>query len=64
MMAVSESRGIFALMMKDGDYSAKSVKRASDNSCDKEAHKRQLLRSVGWEATEKMGFLNQPQPQL
>jgi hypothetical protein len=30
-------------MLKDGDYSAKSVKQASDNGCDKEAHKRQLF---------------------
>jgi hypothetical protein len=50
-------------MLKDGDYSAKSVKRASDNGYDKEAHKRQLLRSVGWRQPEN-GSLNQPQPYL
>jgi hypothetical protein len=57
------SSGIFALMLNDGDYSAKSVKRTSDNGCDKEAHKRQLLRSVGWGGNGKMAPLNQPQPQ-
>src|SRR5271170_5093472 len=40
-------------MLKDGDYSAKSVKRASDNGCDKEAHKRQLFALRRMEATEK-----------
>jgi hypothetical protein len=29
------------------------VKQASDNGYDKEAHKRQLLRSIGWRATGK-----------